>query len=95
MKPDWLWWATAVEIPTVAGLFWLFLKYKKDAEKECNCTKTRFDNSLSDIKENIASYKLEVAKSYASIAYLKDVENRLTNHLLRIEKKLDVVGKDK
>jgi len=39
--------------------------------------------------ESLAAYKLEVAKQYASIAYLKDVERRLTSHLTRIEKKLD------
>ena len=31
---------------------------------------------------------MEVAQRYASIGYLKDVETRLTEHLLRIEAKL-------
>lgn len=33
---------------------------------------------------------MEVAQRYASIGYLKDVETRLTEHLLRIEAKLDL-----
>jgi hypothetical protein len=37
----------------------------------------------------LADFKLDIARNYASIAYLKDVENRLTAHLLRIEAKLD------
>ena len=36
-----------------------------------------------------------IARNYVSTNYLKDVENRLTNHLLRIEKKLDDVGRGK
>jgi ubiquinone biosynthesis protein UbiJ len=35
-----------------------------------------------------ASSNTDVAQRYASIAHLKDVETRLTEHLLRIEAKL-------
>jgi hypothetical protein len=41
------------------------------------------------LRDNLAAYKLEVAKNYASITYLKEVERRLTGHLIRIEDKLD------
>lgn len=95
MKPDWLWWITAVEIPAFAGLIWMLWRDKRDSDRNCSCTKTHFEKSLNDVRENISSYKLDVAKNYASIPYIRDIENRLTNHLLRIEKKLDVVGKDK
>ena len=40
-------------------------------------------------RANLDAFKLEVAKSYASITALKDVERRLTSHLVRIEQKLD------
>jgi hypothetical protein len=36
--------------------------------------------------------KLHVATHYASVAYLKDVEARLVQHLLKIEAKLDRVA---
>ena len=38
--------------------------------------------------ENLASFRVDVAVNYASISCLKDVENRLTSHLLRIEEKI-------
>jgi len=41
------------------------------------------------MRERLSLYKLDVAKDYASIACLKDLERRLTSHLLRIEAKLD------
>lgn len=64
------WWVTAVELPALAGLFWL----------------------VQRTREALADYKLEVARTYASLAHLKDVEVRLTEHLLRIEAKLDHVA---
>ena len=44
---------------------------------------------MTFLRESLAAYKLEVAKSYASIPYLKEVERQLTSHLVRIENKLD------
>lgn len=37
----------------------------------------------------LAEFKTEVAKEYASIKYLKDVETRILAHLDKIEEKLD------
>jgi len=42
------------------------------------------------VREALSSYKLEVAKTYVSFELLKDVETRLTDHLLRIEHKLEI-----
>ncbi|HYI71659.1 MAG TPA: hypothetical protein VEX87_18010 [Skermanella sp.] len=41
------------------------------------------------MRESLSAYKLEVAKTYVSVGYLKDIERRLTDHLLRIDAKLD------
>jgi hypothetical protein len=41
------------------------------------------------MREGLSAFKLEVAKSYASIADMKELEARLVGHLLRIEEKLD------
>jgi len=38
---------------------------------------------------DLAEFKLDVAKNYASQAALKETEQRLTDHLVRIEHKLD------
>ena len=48
-----------------------------------------FDTSLAFLRDNLGAFKLEVAKSYASISYLKEVERRITDHLIRIEDKID------
>ncbi len=43
----------------------------------------------SDCREDLAAYKTEVAKDYASIGYLKDVEKRIMAQLEKIEGKID------
>ena len=77
---DSLWWVTAVEIPVLAGLFLLIWRQRQEQAA-----------ALELLKDELAAFKLEVAKSYASTQALKDVEVRLTAHLVRIERKLDGV----
>ena len=42
-----------------------------------------------DVHEKLADYKLQVAKEYATIGYLQDVDNRIDARLKAIETKLD------
>ena len=73
-----------IEIPLLAALFRIIFRQKRDCE-----------NSIGFCRDALAEFKLHVARNYVSVNYLKDVENRLTDHLLRIEKKLDGVGEAK
>ena len=75
-------WVTMIELPLLAALFRIICRQKKDCE-----------NSVGFCKDALAEFKLHVARNYVSVNYLKDVETRLTDHLLRIEKKLDGVGR--
>lgn len=84
-----IWWITAVEIPALAGLFWLGWRNRRDGDEAIDDARHEFETGLTYLRENLAAFKLEVAKSYVSIAYLKEVERRLTAHLVRIENKLD------
>ncbi len=84
-----IWWITAVELPAMAGLFWLNWRTRQDSQDDIEDTRIEGEKGISNLRDKLSSYKLEVAKSYASIAYLKEVERRLTKHLLRIENKLD------
>lgn len=75
-------WVTMIEVPLLAALFRIIFKQKKDCEI-----------AIGFCKDALADFKLHVARNYVSINQLKDVETRLTDHLLRIEKKLDNVGR--
>lgn len=88
-------WVAMVELPAFAALFGMVLHNKKEADADLEQTKAAQEQQMSDLKDALADFKLHVARNYVSVNYLKDVESRLTNHLLRIEKKLDEVGKNR
>jgi len=91
MEFNFTWWVLAVEIPAFVGLFKWFLTMKQNFEESISEVKTSHDANHIFNREELAAYKLYVANNYVSNSYLKDVESRLTNHLLRIETKLDEV----
>jgi len=85
------WWITAVELPCLGGMALLLWRSRQDWDKRIDELEHRLEIGLGQSRDALSAYKLEVAKSYATTGYLKDVEQRLTEHLLRIETKLDSV----
>lgn len=83
---------TVVELPLLGGMFWFFWRARRDGDAAFNDHRQRTDRAIGHIRERIAADKLDVAKNYASSESLKDVERRLTRHLLRIEAKLDRIS---
>lgn len=59
------------------------------ARKRMDDIDSKVDLVNGQLREALAAYKLEVAKSYATVGLIKDVELRLTGHLVRIEAKLN------
>ncbi|MEO5337115.1 MAG: hypothetical protein H7841_09510 [Magnetospirillum sp. WYHS-4] len=98
MKETWtvdlIWWITVVELPALAGLFWMIWRNRQDLDQSFDACRQRCDADVAAQKERLSAYKLEVAQHYASISYLKEVEKRLTEHLVRIEDKLDRSPRD-
>jgi len=88
-------WTAMIELPVFAALFRMIIKQRREFEDYMLENRSRTDMRVEDCREALADFKLHVARNYVSTNYLKDVENRLTNHLLRIEKKLDEVGRGK
>lgn len=93
MTNEFITWATMIEVPVFAALFRLIIKNKREIDNNVLIHKQLCDEAIALVKDALAEFKLHVARNYVSTTYLKDVESRLTNHLLRIEKKLDVVGR--
>lgn len=88
-------WAAMVELPIFVTLFRMLAKAKKEIDGEIAGIKDGHEHQQASLREALSDFKLHVARNYVSVNYLKDVESRLTNHLLRIEKKLDEVGRNK
>jgi hypothetical protein len=85
---SWAWWITAVEVPTFGCLFWLIRDGRREAQQALLKVYREIQGNLNVVLENLAQSKLEVAHLYATIGDLKDVEKRLTDHLLRLETRL-------
>jgi hypothetical protein len=85
---SWVWWITAVEVPALVCLFWRTHYGRREAERGLLKVYREIQANLNVVLENLAQSKLEVARLYATIADLKDVEKRLTDHLLRLETRL-------
>ena len=92
---DLVWWITAVELPVLAGLFWLGWRSWRTAHDQIEDVRHSAEVGLAHMREKLDAYKLDVAKNYASITYLRDVEERLTDHLIRIEEKLDIARSER
>lgn len=86
------WWITAVDLPALAGLFWLIWRTRNENEKAVQHLRDVVDARNAQLREALSAFKLEVAKNYASISDLRDLESRLVGHLLRIEAKLDTTA---
>lgn len=82
------WWISVVEIPLFIGGFWLLKNNIYLLEEYTKEVEAKSKKDVINLIENLASFRVDVAVNYASISCLKDVENRLTAHLLRIEEKI-------
>ncbi|MBM3567159.1 MAG: hypothetical protein FJX46_00215 [Alphaproteobacteria bacterium] len=92
MPIDINWWITVVELPALAGLFWLMVRGRRDIETGRAAAEAATGDALARLRDQLAAFKLEVAQTYASLDVLANTEKRLTEHLVRIEAKLDQVA---
>ena len=75
----------------VGCLFWLIHHGRRESERALLRVYREIQGNLNMVLDNLAQSKLEVARLYATIADLKDVEKRLTDHLLRLETRLNLL----
>lgn len=89
ISKDLLWWITVVDLPALSGLLFMIWRVRNDTNKTINSISKTLDHRCDQLREALSSFKLEVAKNYAAKKDLRAIENRLVEHLLRIEDKLD------
>lgn len=85
------WWISAVEAPIVAALFWMVHGLRKDMHDRIDRTAERESDAVARTRDELKEFKLEVARSYVPLSLIRDVDRRLSQHLLRIEEKLEEV----
>ncbi len=92
ISQDLVWWITVFDLPAMAGLFVLIWRTRRDHEEAIEHVRRMQARRSDQLREALSAFKLEVAKTYASHTDLRDLENRLVDHLLRIEAKLDATA---
>ncbi len=83
------WWIQAVELPALAGLFLWIKSFRSQVENQRDHLRETLEVRIEKGIENLSNHKVKVAQQYASISYIRDLEKRITDHLIRIEEKLE------
>jgi hypothetical protein len=87
------WWITAVEAPIVAALFWMIHGLRKDLHDRIERGDQRDSDALTRTREDLAQFKIEVARTYVPLSLIRDLDRRISDHLLRIEEKIEKVSR--
>ncbi|MGY4802818.1 hypothetical protein [Roseomonas sp. KE0001] len=89
--------AAAVQAPVLLVLFWMLHGLRRglpgpgpDLADPAQPPRAEGE-ALARTRDELAAFKLEVARTYVPLALIRDVDQRLSQHLLRIEEKLDAV----
>ncbi|WP_431283328.1 hypothetical protein ACQW02_00560 [Humitalea sp. 24SJ18S-53] len=87
--------------PLTAALVWLIYHLRRDlgdriatrgGDAPAPPTAAESD-ALARTRDELSAFKVEVARTYVPLSLIRDVDQRLTSHLLRIEEKLDEVNR--
>ena len=93
MQIDPTWWISVIEIPAVAALFHMLHGLRKDLNARIDRADERDSDALGRTREDLAAFKLEVARTYVPLSLIREVDRRLSQQLLRIEEKLEEVSR--
>ncbi|MDI3306905.1 MAG: hypothetical protein QJR07_07350 [Acetobacteraceae bacterium] len=85
------WWISVIEAPVVAALFWMIHGLRQDLQNRIERSDQRENDAVSRTRDELAEFKLEVARTYVPLSLIRDVDRRLSQHLLRIEEKIEEV----
>ena len=88
-----LWWITAVEAPVVAALFWMIHGLRRDMQERIERGDQRDSDALTRTRDELAQFKIEVARTYVPLSLIRDLDRRISDHLIRIEEKLEEVSR--
>ncbi|MCC7427222.1 MAG: hypothetical protein IT557_09970 [Alphaproteobacteria bacterium] len=83
------WWIATVELPALGGLFWLLMKLRREIADRMERGEARDAELLGRTRDELAAFKLEVARGYVPLSVFRDLDRRISDHLDRIEEKLD------
>lgn len=86
------WWIRVIEIPILVGLFKMMWDIKKELIARIERVEHRQAETVARLRDELAAFKLEVARGYVPIQVMRELDRRVSLQLMRIEEKLDVMG---
>jgi hypothetical protein len=85
-------WLTAIMLPVLGALFWMIQGVKRDLQARLDVIAQRKLDALLELRDDLASHKLDVARGYAPMHAIRDIDRRISLQLMRIEDRLDRLG---
>lgn len=85
-------WLTAIMLPVLGALFWMIQGVKRDLQQRLDELATNRLESLLSVRDDLTTHKLDVARGYAPLHAIRDIDRRLSMQLVRIEEKLERLG---
>lgn len=86
----------ASDAPLAALMLWMLHNLRRDMQaKDANPTAPppADGKQPETARDELAAFKLEVARTYVPLSLIRDLDSRLSLHLVRIEEKLDEVSR--
>lgn len=82
-------WLTVIILPVLGAMFMMIQGVKRDVGDRIEMISARKSEALLALRDDLSAHKLDVARSYAPLHAIRDIDRRLSLQLMRIEDKLD------
>lgn len=78
-----------IQTKLLVVLFWMLHGIRRELDNRIERGDLRSTDGLARTRDELAAFKLEVARTYVPLSLMRGVDQRITEHLLRIEAKLE------
>jgi choline-glycine betaine transporter len=85
--------AALADTPLVLVMLWMITGLRRDLAARDAAAPPAQPPRPDTAREELAAFKLEVARTYVPLSLIRDLDSRLTQQLGRLEEKLDEVSR--
>jgi len=85
--------AAAADAPVMLLLIWMLHVLRRDIAQRPEFHAQAPSTPAAPARDELVEFKLEVARTYVPLSLIRDLDSRLSLHLMRIEEKLDEVSR--
>ncbi len=81
-----------LQSPVAVWLFWTLHGIRRELDRRIERGDLRTSDNLYRTRDELAAFKVEVARTYVPLTLIREMDRRVTEQLGRIETKIDEVG---